>query len=62
MERLYKTKELADYLGVTTQQIYVWSRLGELPTYHLGKGAKAELRFSETDVKKWLESNKEESK
>lgn len=59
MERLLKTGEVAEYLGVTTTKVYQWVRSGELPRYRLGSGERAEYRFSETQIKDWLEQSRE---
>lgn len=58
MEKMLKTKEIADLLAVSVPQVYQWVREGELPSYRLGSGPKAELRFTESEVRMWLEANR----
>lgn len=56
LEPLIGVEELAEYLGVPVQTIYDWRLSGKAPrAFKLGK----HLRFSLSDVRDWLDAQRE---
>lgn len=54
-ERLMTTRELANYLGVSSETVLRRWRAGELPGYRLGSNV---LRFRESEIETWLEGRR----
>lgn len=50
MERLYTTRELTEWFGVTRQAILNWRRAGKLESTHLG----GVIRYKESQVQAFL--------
>ena len=56
LEPLIGVEELAEYLGVPVQTIYDWRLSGKAPrAFKLGK----HLRFALSDVRDWLDAQRE---
>lgn len=53
--RLLTVRDLALLLGMHPKTIYEWTARGELPCIRLG----SRLRFSTSDVSRWLQARKE---
>ena len=53
-ETLMDLKEVATYLRLKNQTVYVWVQAGILPAFRLGRL----WRFRRADLDKWLESNR----
>jgi len=52
-DRLWTAEEVAAYLGLHPQTVYTKSRLGEIPSFKIGRA----LRFKPTEVREWAEQN-----
>ena len=52
-ERLLKTREVADQLGVSTETVLRWTRRGDLPALRLPGGA---IRYRPDELEAWLEA------
>lgn len=53
--RLLTTRELAEYLGVSSETVLRRWRAGELPGYRIASNA---LRFDPEEVRGWLEGRR----
>lgn len=53
--RLLTTRELASYLGVSSETVLRRWRAGELPGFRLGSNV---LRFRESEIEAWLEGRR----
>lgn len=56
IERMLKTKEVAEILGLSRQTVTKMARKKVLPAYRIG----GEWRFRREEVDRWLESRKNE--
>jgi len=56
-DRLLTTRQLADFLGVSTQTVLRRWRAGEIPGYRLASNV---LRFRESEIESWLEGTRPE--
>ena len=54
MERLLKTREVAEMLGFSPATIVGWYERGELPGFRVG----GRLRFRESEIEEWLEQKR----
>lgn len=54
-EQLMDARQVAAFLGVSRQQVYVMAERGELPSYKVG----ALRRFSPEALRVWLEARAE---
>ena len=54
-ERLLTTREVADYLGVSSETVLRRWRAGEIPGFRLSSNV---LRFDQGDVAAWLAERK----
>lgn len=54
MEKLLNTKELAEYLKVSTGTVENWRIAGTGPEYIKAGG----VRYRQSDIEAWLESKK----
>lgn len=52
LPRLLKAREVAEQTGLSTARVYELTRLGELPSVHLGRA----VRYSAAAVAAWLEA------
>lgn len=51
MRRLVSTAELSEYLGVPEKTLYRWARAEQLPSLHIGKLVRFDLR----DIDRWID-------
>ena len=56
IERMLKTREVAEILGLSKQTVTKMARKKVLPAYRIG----GEWRFRKEEVDKWLEARKNE--
>ena len=54
MRRLVSAAELSEYLGLPEKTVYRWARAQQLPSLHLGKLVRFDLR----DIDRWIEAVK----
>jgi excisionase family DNA binding protein len=54
-DRLLTTRQVADFLGVSTETILRRWRAGEIPGYRLASNV---LRFRESEIEAWLEGTR----
>lgn len=54
-EALLNVKEVADFLRVNTNTVYVWARQGRLPAIKIGRS----WRFRRSDLEAWLEKHRQ---
>jgi excisionase family DNA binding protein len=50
-ERLLTARELAEWIGVSTETVLRWTRARKLPAVRLPGGA---LRYRESDIEAWV--------
>ena len=55
-ERLWTVREVSQFLGMHPKTVYDWAARGELPCFRLGN----RLRFSPTELTRWVSARKEE--
>jgi excisionase family DNA binding protein len=51
MKQLISAEDVSNRLGVPPVTIYAWVRLGQLPSYKLGR----RVMFDESEIEAWLE-------
>jgi len=56
--KLVTTKQLADFLGVTTAAIYKWIKEDSMPRPIRLGGPKSTLRWQAHEINEWLETRK----
>lgn len=56
MDEILTLEEVAKYLKLTPQTIYVWSQEGKIPAVKIGK----EWRFRKSTIDKWFDGNLDE--
>lgn len=54
-DRLLTAREVADWLGVSTETVLRKWRAGVIPGFRLGSNV---LRFSERDIAEWLDQRR----
>lgn len=57
-DRLLTARQVAEWLGVSTETVLRKWRAGELPGFRLGSNV---LRFSEADIAAWLADRRVEA-
>ena len=53
-DRLLTAREVADWLGVSTETVLRWTRRGELRAIRLPGTERGRLRYRHEDVEAWL--------
>ena len=55
MEKLLLPNEVADYLRVHVQTVWMWAREGSIPCIKIGNG----YRFKQEEIDNWLENKRQ---
>ncbi len=55
-DRLWTVRDVAQFLGMHEKTVYDWASRGDLPCFRLGN----RLRFSPTELTRWVSARKEE--
>lgn len=54
-DRLLTARQVAEWLGISTETVLRWARDGDIPSFRLRGRA---LRFSERELTAWLEQSR----
>ena len=58
-DELLNVTQVAQYLGTSRSTVYGWVSAGILKPFRLGKGPRRCLRFSRSDLDKWLQKSRQ---
>lgn len=59
-DRLLRAIDVADLLGISANTVLDWGQSGKLPSFKLG-GKNGAVRFRESDVLAWLETQRRQA-